>query len=624
MKNFKKSVSMILCLLLLLGNIVYADEIMPISASLAKDYEGHWAQATIEKWLNEGRVSGYPDGSYKPDNKVTRAEFVKMVNGIIDYSKMSDITYKDVAQGQWYYDYVRTAQSIGYISGYSSNEFGPNDYITREQAASILTRIQYLKNNAAGADKFSDKKSLSSWAAEAVGAASEAGFISGYVDGSFQPKRSLTRAEAITMLDNVLVNAKNKVVYNDGTELKDMVIEGDLIIAKTVGDGNVFLTNLEIKGDIQVYGGGINSIYFKNVKVAKIEVLKDKVRLVFEDGSIVEDIEVGTETIIENKDGEIQRITISDKDGVVLSGNLGEVTVSGTDKITLKNAVITRLIVEDKVTIYGKGTVKTLEAKADGITYEAAVKIDKVVVGEGVKTAPEVIKETVVSGGGGGGGVPGGDSNPNIQIIIKTADQDTGIAFNSKTYKESDNDKFKEFLVQELKSILNKDSNIDGYITKINDKIDGISVEGVKLYDEAGWTKAIAYLNGTDIKDDVEELKADLLDDDISKDDINSVLDLYEKYSSEDVDKIVKALEALNDKTIEYNGEKVQYELTFKEQGKDVEITTVSDIAKFVLNKMLNADKTVKEFFDTYGDVVFTASYGDKTTVITIKSVTLQ
>ena len=149
-------------------------------------------------------------------------------------------------------------------------------------------------------------------------------------------------------------------------------------------------------------------------------------------------------------------------------------------------------------------------------------------------------------------------------------------------------------------------------------------MEGVKLYDEAGWTKAIAYLNGTDIKDDVEELKADLLDDDISKDDINSVLDLYEIYSSEDVDKIVKALEALNDKTIEYNGEKVQYELTFKEQGKDVEITTVSDIAKFVLNKMLNADKTVKEFFDTYGDVVFTASYGDKTTVITIKSVTLQ
>ena len=122
-----------------------------------------------------------------------------------------------------------------------------------------------------------------------------------------------------------------------------MVIEGNLIIAKTVGEGNVFLTNLEIKGDIQVYGGGINSIYFKNVKVAKIEVLKDKVRLVFEDGSIVEEIEVGTETIIENKDGEIQRITISDKDGVVLSGNLGTVTVSGTDKITLKNAVITKV-----------------------------------------------------------------------------------------------------------------------------------------------------------------------------------------------------------------------------------------------------------------------------------------
>lgn len=189
MKDFKKLIAVILCLILLLGSFAYADEAMLISAPTEKDYEGHWAQATIEKWLNEGRVAGYPDGSYKPDNKVTRAEFVKMVNGIIDFNKMSSITYEDVPSSEWYYDYIRIAQSIGYISGYSSSEFGPNDPITREQAASILARIQYLKNNAAGADKFSDKNSLSTWALEAVGAASEAGFISGYVDGSFNPQK---------------------------------------------------------------------------------------------------------------------------------------------------------------------------------------------------------------------------------------------------------------------------------------------------------------------------------------------------------------------------------------------------------------------------------------------------
>ena len=624
MNDFKKLFAMVLCLMLLLGNLVYADEVMLISAPVEKDYEGHWAQATIEKWLNEGRVSGYPDGSYKPDNKVTRAEFVKMVNGIIDYSKVSDIKFNDVPESEWYYKDVRIAQSIGYISGYSLSEFGPNDYITREQAASILARVQYLKNNSAGTDKFSDNNSLSSWAVEAVGATSEAGFISGYVDGSFRPQKSLTRAEAITMLDNVLVNGKNKVVYNDGTELKDLVIEGDLIIAKTVGEGNVYLTNIDVKGGIQVYGGGINSIYFKNVKVAEIEVLKDKVRLVFEDGSTVENIEAGTETIIENIDGEIQKITITDKKGVVLTGNLGEVTISRTEDITLKNAVIDKLIVEDKVTIYGKGTVKTLEAKADGIKYEAAVKVDKVELGEGVKTAPEAIKDIIV--GGGSGGSPGGDptpANPNIQIIIKTADQDTGVAFNSKTYKESDNDKFKVFFVQEIKSIFNKTSNssaMDGYITQINDRIDKIYVGDVKLYSDDGWGKAIAYLDGTEVKDDAEAIMTVLLDGDISNDDINAIFALYDKFGTGDNDKIKDKLASLDDKNIKYNGQDVEYKLTYK----DIEITKNSEIAEFILDEILFSGKSVKEFFDEYGEVVFTATYEGKTSVITLKTVTLK
>ena len=624
MNDFKKLFAMVLCLMLLLGNLVYADEVMLISAPVEKDYEGHWAQATIEKWLNEGRVSGYPDGSYKPDNKVTRAEFVKMVNGIIDYSKVSDIKFNDVPESEWYYKDVRIAQSTGYISGYSLSEFGPNDYITREQAASILARVQYLKNNSAGTDKFSDNNSLSSWAVEAVGATSEAGFISGYVDGSFRPQKSLTRAEAITMLDNVLVNGKNKVVYNDGTELKDLVIEGDLIIAKTVGEGNVYLTNIDVKGGIQVYGGGINSIYFKNVKVAGIEVLKDKVRLVFEDGSTVENIEAGTETIIENIDGEIQKITITDKKGVVLTGNLGEVTISRTEDITLKNAVIDKLIVEDKVTIYGKGTVKTLEAKADGIKYEAAVKVDKVELGEGVKTAPEAIKDIIV--GGGSGGSPGGDptpANPNIQIIIKTADQDTGVAFNSKTYKESDNDKFKVFFVQEIKSIFNKTSNssaMAGYITQINDRIDKIYVGDVKLYSDDGWGKAIAYLDGTEVKDDAEAIMTVLLDGDISNDDINAIFALYDKFGTGDNDKIKDKLASLDDKNIKYNGQDVEYKLTYK----DIEITKNSEIAEFILDEILFSGKSVKEFFDEYGEVVFTATYEGKTSVITLKTVTLK
>lgn len=603
MKILKKTMSMILIFILLAGNFAFADEVMLISAPIEKDYEGHWAQATIEKWLNEGRVSGYPDGSYKPDNKVTRAEFVKMVNGIIDYNKMSDITYKDIPSSEWYYDYVRVAQSIGYISGYSINEFGPNDPITREQAASILARIQYLKNNAAGAGKFSDKTSLSAWALEAVGAASEAGFISGYEDGSFKPQNNLTRAEAITMLDNVLVNSKNVVVYNDGTELKDLVIEGDLIIAKTVGEGNVYLTNLDIKGDIQVYGGGLNSIYFKNVKIAKIEVTKDKVRLVFEDGSIVENIEVGTETIIENKDGEIQKITVNDKKGVILSGKLGEVTISGVENITLKDAEITKLIVEEKVTILGTGTVKTLEAKADGILYEADVKVDKVELGEGVKEKPEVIKD--VPGGGGTGGGPGDGDTPakvNIKIEIKSPDEAYPKVFNTNKFT-------KDKLIYDAMIDILKDKKytdlIDRILEKSISRMDQIQVDD--LTDVADiWDKFENYLTGT-TSIDLTVLEAAVKAKDIEISDIVAALEEFKDASKKELNQIITNINAdveFDNIEINYYGKELTYIIT---STNGTLPTSYSDIAEFLINEILIPNRTIGEFLEEYGTVTITA-----------------
>lgn len=197
MKAVKRTIALILFLILIIGNLAFADDLVIIKERKPlTDFEGHWARGTIEKWLAAGRVSGYPDGSFKPDNKVTRAEFVKMVNGIIDYNKPNDITFKDVPATAWFYDYIRVAQAIGYISGYSADQFGPDDPITREQAAAILARIQYLRGNAAGANRFTDKGTLSAWALEAVGAATEAGFISGYVDGSFKPKNKFNKGRS--------------------------------------------------------------------------------------------------------------------------------------------------------------------------------------------------------------------------------------------------------------------------------------------------------------------------------------------------------------------------------------------------------------------------------------------
>ncbi|HAQ39750.1 MAG TPA: hypothetical protein DCM73_02220 [Clostridiales bacterium] len=91
---------------------------MPLNAyGEVNDYTGHWAESTIQQWLNKGQISGYPDGTFKPDGKVTRAEFVKMVNGAFNYTETSTIEFSDVKSGDWYYQEVQKAFKAGFIAG---------------------------------------------------------------------------------------------------------------------------------------------------------------------------------------------------------------------------------------------------------------------------------------------------------------------------------------------------------------------------------------------------------------------------------------------------------------------------------------------------------------------------
>lgn len=537
MKNFKKTIALVLCLVLSLGTFANAEEAVLISSPIEKDYEGHWAQATIQKWLEAGKVSGYPDGSYKPDSNVTRAEFVKMLNGVIDFNKKAAITYKDVPASEWFYDYIGVAQAVGYISGYSLDKFGPNDYITREQAASILSRVQYLDNNESSLQKFIDNSSISSWAKGSVGAASNAGFIAGYTDKSFKPLNNLTRAEALTMIDNVLVNGKNYIVYNDGTELKDTIIEGDLIIAKTVGEGDVHLTNVEVKGEIKVFGGGMNSVYFNNVKVAKIIVEKDKVRLVFDDGSTVDEIEVTSEVVLENEDGTIAKITVSGDDEITLKGNFDEVAITGNANVVLDDVVITNLVVTKSVVIQGTGTIKTLQADADGIKFEADVKIEKTLVGTGVTVEPEKIVEAPSGGGGGGGGViPTKYYKISVSAIFD--DVDYGELFTTDYYNGTAN--ITEFITGEIADLLNEfdpeDSNIDEYINRINSKLEYFTVkkfgggDDIQINTEPGLNEIKEYFSEKNILTGI--------DDNIFKDsivDVSEIKNILTAYKQADI-----------------------------------------------------------------------------------------
>lgn len=619
----KKVIAIILCLVMAIGSFstAFAD------TTAANDYEGHWAQATIQKWIDEGRMSGYPDGSFKPNANITRAEFVKLVNGLIDYDTKGSISFSDVKTGDWFYDIISIANEIGYISGYPNKKFGPNDNITREQAAAILSRIQYLGDNADVAKNFSDNAKISSWALGTVGAASDAGFINGYENGSFKPLNNLTRAEAVTMLDNVLMNAKNKVITKAGTELNDYVVEGDLIIAKTVGEGDVHLDNVAVTGSLYIYGGGANSLYFNNLKVNKIVVDKDKVRLVLGEGSEVEEIAVGSETVLQNDNGTVSKITITSDNKVTLSGSYDSITVTGKSNIILKDAKIQNLVAEKAINILGTGTIATLTANADGVQFDSTLKITKTVVGEGVTEKPS----TIPSGGGGSGG-GGGAVTPKTYGIAVTAKAVDGqlssnITFTTDVYSKTD--KISDFLVAQTKSVLSggtKNATIESYFDKIIPKVKNLEIGSTSVYTETGFDKAISYLAGTSVYNGLKGLKSNILDNDISISDINAVLALYDSTKvADDSAKIKSNLESypFDTQTVSYNGSvvTVPYTITYG----TTTVKTNEEVANLVLNNIMFSTMTVEEFFNKFGDkITIDSTVGSKTATVTIEKVELQ
>ena len=170
----------------------------------ATDIRGHWAETTITKWINEGRINGYPDGSFKPEDNISRAEFVVLVNKAFGYTSGASISFSDVSSNDWYYNEVAIGIKEGFVNGTSGSQFSPNAPITREQVAAILARILDLDSSEGPASALTDSGEISDWSLGSVGATVENGVLKGYTDGSFGPKNNMKRAEAVTALQSAL------------------------------------------------------------------------------------------------------------------------------------------------------------------------------------------------------------------------------------------------------------------------------------------------------------------------------------------------------------------------------------------------------------------------------------
>ncbi|MBQ4043697.1 MAG: S-layer homology domain-containing protein [Clostridia bacterium] len=222
------------------------------------DTAGHWAIGAIERWSELGIIIGESDGRFRPDDPVTRAEMAIILQRVLRYKTVSEERFADLTE-DWYIDPIQQLRAAGVMKGDENNCANPYDPITREEAVVMLARA-FLMEPSEAEMSFPDAASISDWARGYVAALTEAGFISGSDGGNFFPADPLTRAEAVTILDNMITAcfyAEGSYDYRPFQGLADFVI---------VAADNVDVLNFDIGGDIFLTEGvDYESVRFKQV-----------------------------------------------------------------------------------------------------------------------------------------------------------------------------------------------------------------------------------------------------------------------------------------------------------------------------------------------------------------------
>lgn len=456
--------------------VSFAEGEMPENSAkrVFPDVQNHWAKETILDWIESGFIEGYSDGTFQPDRSVSRGEVFALINRSFGFSERSDVTFADLTVSDWEYDETAKAIHAGYVEGYPDGTIGVKREISRQEAAIVISRLLGLEPDTEGgaADGFTDVQRIPNWSKGAIAAAASVKIMDGYEDGSFRPEVSITRAELVVMLERALKsmgaiafdqagtygpaegvrNVSGDVVVNAaGVTLQNMKIAGNLVLAKGIEEGDVYLHQVTVAGTTVLNGGGKNSVHFQNSVLSTVIVdrASGTVRIVVEGRSTIAEIVVKTPATIERTNlvdlGGISSIKISEElaegstvtligmfDRVdvapgsftlaILQGVIKQLSVAETASgVTIhigKEARIASLILNAVIKVLGEGVVEkaALSDKARGTTFEKQPLLK-----EGAGAAQPESANSSESGAGGGGENGGNEPAAPAKMISVAA-----------------------------------------------------------------------------------------------------------------------------------------------------------------------------------------------------------
>ena len=266
-----------------------------------KDYDrSAWYAEAVSAAVDNGLLYGKSSTIIDPNGDMTRAEMAAIINRSFGCYKTADISqYKDVAKSKWYYKDVGFAVQMGTYNGRSSSAMAPDAPISRQEAMTVVARALELDYDAyakTDLSKFADEKNVSAWALPYVRAMVGADYIHGRTKG-LEPLDNITRAEFAQIFHNIIgtyITEKGNygkdikgsvLIRTEDVTLKDMTVDGDLIVGCGASDGKIVLDNVTVKGRLLVWGGGTKAVYCNNgtnmpaVVVARVD---DAVKVIYD------------------------------------------------------------------------------------------------------------------------------------------------------------------------------------------------------------------------------------------------------------------------------------------------------------------------------------------------------
>ena len=418
------------------------------------DIPTNWAKNAVEYAIENGILVGY-NGKINPDEPLTRAQMVAMVNRAFGSTAKADISkYTDIPANAWYKDDIAKAVKMGIIFG-NGTVMKPEDKITREQAFAILARALKLSStDYSSLNRFTDKGQIADMFKGEISALAAGGYVVGN-NNLLSPKENITRAQFAQVMYSIIKSYINKagtyttvadgsvMVNVPGVTLKDVTVTGDLIIGDGVGTGDVTLDRVKVVGRTVIRGGGKNSIHVINGSALTgtviIDNVNNEVRIVTESGTIIQQIEAGSDIVLEGQFTNV--VVVGEQTQVTVKGQVANLVVEAPDADIIVEGSVTKVETSKEATgttISGNGKVSQVTVNANNVAVNTAnttVSVGSSVTGT---TAGNVAVEAgttavtsndgkgIVSPGIPGGGAPGPStpSNPvtSVELITTAGD----------------------------------------------------------------------------------------------------------------------------------------------------------------------------------------------------------